>query len=76
MGGLNLMGGAQVGVSSGGYSNTPRPATASEAAFGTAASPTERGLGALAPNDAGGVAFWWSMFSVAALMFLYFTLPE
>jgi hypothetical protein len=70
--GLSLNGRASAAV---GVAASPAPATATEAAFGPAnRQPTT--LAALKPNDPGGMAFWWSVGSVAVLLFLYFTLPE
>lgn len=79
MPGLSLGAGAQVRV--GGqptYGSLPNPTTNSEAGYGYAAtdSGASEGLAALLPNDPAGTMFWIGVGSVAALLFIYYSLPR
>lgn len=76
MAGLSLNGG--VGVRAGGYSSSPRPATASQAAFGSGASTSNNmpsTASALAPNDPFGVALWMAIGAAAILIWIRHGLP-
>ena len=77
MAGLNLGAGAQVRV--GGtptYGNIANAQTSAQAGFGLGDGAVgSQGIGALAPNDPAGVAFWWGIISTALLIGIYYTLP-
>lgn len=77
MAGLNLGAGAQVRVGSpANYGNVANATTSAQAGFGLGDGAVEsQGIGALAPNDPAGVAFWWGIISTALLIGLYYTLP-
>lgn len=77
MAGLWLGGMGGVSARSGGWSSSPAPATASQAAFGTGASsggyPST--WSAIAPNDPFGVALWLSVGAAVVLVALRHGLP-
>ena len=77
MAGLNLgmMGGVR--ASAGGMSNSPAPATATQAAFGTGGSSGSYPSTAacLAPNDPFGVALWSAILATGVLLLIRHSLP-
>lgn len=59
------------------YGSVPSPASPTEAAYGPSFTAATAGMGdVLKPNDAFGVAFWLSVGSIAALVYIYNTLPN
>lgn len=75
MPGLNLGVGANVRttyVNPGG--STPKPTTATEAAFGPAAAPSP-GVSSLTPTTPGGLAFWAGVGGALFLVAIYYSLP-
>lgn len=72
MPGLQLGIGAQARTTA--LGGTPPPTTATQAAFGPAATPAV-GSSALAPNDVGGLAFWVGVGGVVFLLAVYYSLP-
>lgn len=80
MAGLNLGVGGQVQArtsgSSGSFQSYPGAQSATEAAFGPSMGESKsQGVTSLAPNNPAGIALWWSVASLAALVFMYWSLP-
>jgi hypothetical protein len=71
---LGGQGGAKVSVGNG-MSSSPRPATASQAAFGTASTGYPSKINALSPNDPFGVALWSAVIAAGLLLFIRHSLP-
>lgn len=78
MAGLNLGAGAQVRVGTqASYGTLPDPANSLQAGFGLGGDTVgSQGIGALAPNDPAGVTFWFGVAATAALVFIYWSLPN
>lgn len=77
MPGLNLgvMGGVRA-TSGNGFSSTPNPSSATEAAFGPGYGGTRPSMtNVFMPNDAFGIAFWGGILAIAGLIFIRHSLP-